>query len=168
MPHRGDDETSRRGRYWARTRSSGEDRAVPNFSVRRGDGRGDGAMEGTLVGGDRDEPYAGRTTRRLTGGAGLPARVSARESNGESGWRVGSARQRERERAQGGLARTQKQPGNGSRRGSRGRAGGGGATRPRHGLDSAQPGGRGFLFFFLFSNSYIHFISFSFEQLINR
>jgi hypothetical protein len=73
---------------------------VPNFSMRRGDR----AMEGTVVGGDRDEPYAGRTTGRLTGGAGLPAGVSARESDGESGWRVGSARQRERERAQGRLA----------------------------------------------------------------
>jgi hypothetical protein len=28
---------------------------VPNFPVRRGDGRGDGAREGTTVGGDRDE-----------------------------------------------------------------------------------------------------------------
>jgi hypothetical protein len=45
-------------------------------------------MEGTVVEGDRDESYVGRTTRRLTGGAGLPAGVSARES----GWRVGSAR----------------------------------------------------------------------------
>ena len=48
-------------------------------------GEGTGAMEGTAVGGDRDEPYAGRTTKRLTGGAGLPAGVSARESDGESG-----------------------------------------------------------------------------------
>jgi hypothetical protein len=32
--------------------------------------------------------------------------------------------------------------------------GGGGGERPRHGLDSAQLGGRGFLFF---SNFYIHF-----------
>jgi hypothetical protein len=41
-------------------------------------GEGTGAMEGTAVGGDRDEPYTGRTTKRLTGGAGLPAGVSAR------------------------------------------------------------------------------------------
>jgi hypothetical protein len=54
-------------------------------------GEGTGAMEGTAVGGDRDEPYAGRTTKRLTGGAGLPAGVIAQESC----WRVGSARQRE-------------------------------------------------------------------------
>jgi hypothetical protein len=76
MPHSGDDETARRGRYRARTRSSGKDRAVPNSAVRRGVGEGTGAMEGTTVGGDRDEPYAGRTTKRLTGGAGLPAGVS--------------------------------------------------------------------------------------------
>jgi hypothetical protein len=47
------------GRYRARTRSSGEDGAVPNFPVRRGDGRGDGAREGTMVGGDRDEAVCG-------------------------------------------------------------------------------------------------------------
>jgi hypothetical protein len=154
MPHSGDDETSRRGRYRARTRSSGEDGAVPNFSVRRGDGRGDGAMERTVVGGDCDEPYAERTTGRLTGGVGLPAGVSARECDGESGWRVGSARQRERERAQGRLARARRQAGDGPKGGVAGARGG---KRPRHGLDSAELGGRGFLFFFLFSNFYIHF-----------
>jgi hypothetical protein len=68
MLHSGDDETSRWGRYWARTRSSGKDGAVPNSSVWRGDGRGDG-----------DASYARKTTKRLTGGAGLPARGSARE-----------------------------------------------------------------------------------------
>jgi hypothetical protein len=47
------------GRYRARTRSSGEDGAVPNFPVRRGDGRGDGAREGTVVGGDRDKAVRG-------------------------------------------------------------------------------------------------------------
>jgi hypothetical protein len=50
MPHSGDDETARRGQYRARTRSNGEDGAVPSFSVRRGDGRGDGAR--TVAGGD--------------------------------------------------------------------------------------------------------------------
>jgi hypothetical protein len=69
MPHSGDNETSRRGRYRARTRSSGKDGAVPNSLVRRGDGDG----------GDGSASYAGRTTTRLTGGAGLPARGSARE-----------------------------------------------------------------------------------------
>jgi hypothetical protein len=56
MPHSGDDETSRRGRYRARTRSSGEDGAVPNSPVRRGDGRGDGD------GGDGGASYARKTT----------------------------------------------------------------------------------------------------------
>jgi hypothetical protein len=73
MPHNGDDETSRRGWYRARTRSSGEDGAVPNSPVRRGDGRGDGDR------GDGGASYVRRTTKRLTGGAGLPARGSARE-----------------------------------------------------------------------------------------
>jgi hypothetical protein len=59
MPHSGDDETARRGRYRARMRSSGEDRAVPNFSVRRGDGRGDGARRRTVAGGDRGEAVRG-------------------------------------------------------------------------------------------------------------
>jgi hypothetical protein len=101
-----------------------------------------------VVGGDRDEPYAGRTTRRLTGGVGLPAGVSARESDGESGWRVGSARQRERERAQGGLSRARKQVGNGPRRGSRGREGG----RSGRGMSWIQPsqGDRVSLFHFIF------------------
>jgi hypothetical protein len=112
-------------------------------------------MEGTTVGGDRDEPYAGRTTKRLTGGAGLLAAVSARE-RATGGWgRLVS----EREREHGAAARAEA---------GRKWAEGGGESRaqggewPRHGLDSAQLGGRGFLFFFLFSNSYIHFYIFFF------
>jgi hypothetical protein len=73
MPHSGDDETLWRGRYRARTQSSGEDGAVPNSPVRRGDGRGDSD------GGDNGVSYARKMTKRLTGGAGLPARGSARE-----------------------------------------------------------------------------------------
>jgi hypothetical protein len=61
MPHSGDDETAQRGRYRARTWSSGEDGAVPNFSVRRGDGRGDGAR--TVAGGDRGEAVHGEDDR---------------------------------------------------------------------------------------------------------
>jgi hypothetical protein len=84
-------------------------------------GEGTGAMEGTSVGGDRDEPYAGRTTKRLTGGAGLPAGVSARE-RAAGGWgRLVSERERER----GAAARARKQAGNGLKGGSRGRNGGG-------------------------------------------
>jgi hypothetical protein len=37
----------------------GEDGAVPNFPVRRGDGRGDGARKRTVVGGDRGEAVRG-------------------------------------------------------------------------------------------------------------
>jgi hypothetical protein len=37
----------------------GEDGAVPNFPVRRGDGRGDGARKRTVAGGDRDEAVRG-------------------------------------------------------------------------------------------------------------
>jgi hypothetical protein len=73
MPHNGDDETARRGRYRARTRSIGEDGAVPNFPVRRGDGRGDEAREGTVVGGDRGED------EEVTDGWGQSASGSDRE-----------------------------------------------------------------------------------------
>jgi hypothetical protein len=117
-------------------------------------------MEGTSVGGDRDEPYAGRTTKRLTGGAGLPAGVSARE-RAAGGWgRLVSERERER----GAAACAWKQAGNGPKGGSRGREGGG--ERPRHGLDSAQLGGEGFPFSFYFLIPISIFISFSFEELI--
>jgi hypothetical protein len=61
-------------------------------------------MEGTTVGGDRDEPYAGRTTKRLTGGAGLPAGLHARERERQAGGVGSSARGRgsaERLRARG-------------------------------------------------------------------
>jgi hypothetical protein len=78
-----------------------------------------------VAGGDRDEPYVGRTTGRLTGGASLPAGVSTRESDGESGWRVGSAHQREREGAQGGLARARRQAGDGPKGRVAGARGGG-------------------------------------------
>jgi hypothetical protein len=139
------------GQYWARTRSSGEDGAVPNSLVRRGDGRGDGD------GGDDGASYAGRTTKRLTSGAGLLARGTAREGvAGRWGWLVS-----ERE---------------GGERGAAARAGAGrpvmgrkGETRARGGGKAAVawagfgPGGRrAFLFFFLFSNSHFHFCFYSF------
>jgi hypothetical protein len=59
MPHNGDDETARRGGAVQGRGHSGKDEAVPNFPVRRGDGRGDGAREGTVVGGDRGEAIHG-------------------------------------------------------------------------------------------------------------
>jgi hypothetical protein len=146
MPHSGDNETSRRGRYRARTRSSGKDGAVPNSLVRRGDGDG----------GDGSASYAGRTTKRLTGGAGLPARGSAREGVAGRWGRLVSERER------GGSAERLRARGSGpaiGRKGKRGREEEG--RRPRHGPDSAQQG-KSFLFFFLFSNSHFHF----FEQFI--
>jgi hypothetical protein len=63
-------------------------RAVPNFPVRRGDGRGDGD------GGDGGESYTRRTTKRLTGGAGLPAGGSARERAAGRWGRLVSERER--------------------------------------------------------------------------
>jgi hypothetical protein len=46
---------------------------------------GEKTEEGTemMAGGDRDEPYAGRTTKRLTSGATLPVGVIASERWGE-------------------------------------------------------------------------------------
>jgi hypothetical protein len=126
MPHSDDDETSRRGRYRARTRSSGEDGAVPNSPMRRGDGRGDGD------GGDDGASYARKTTKRLTGGAGLPARGSAREGVAGRWGRLVS----EREGGEcGAAARARERAGNGPKGGKRGRDGEG--RRPRHGPDSA-------------------------------
>jgi hypothetical protein len=56
---------------------------VPNSPVRRGNRRGDGD------GGDVGASYARKTTKRLTGGTGLPARGSAREGvAGRWGWLV--------------------------------------------------------------------------------
>jgi hypothetical protein len=79
-------------------------------------------MERTVVGGDRDEPYAGRTTRRLTGGAGLPAGVSARE-RAAGGWGR-FVNERERERRAGWRARgSRPEMGRGRGGGSRGREG---------------------------------------------
>jgi hypothetical protein len=108
-----------------------------------------GVMEGTAVGGDRDEPYVGRTTKRLTGGADLPAGVSARERERLAGGVGSSARGSvERLRARG------SRPEMGRRGGSHGRKGGGVAAAWA-GFSPAR--GRGFPFFFLFTNSYIHF-----------
>jgi hypothetical protein len=69
--------------------------AVPASTLVKGGGTGrcqtslcgEKTEEGTevMAGGDRGEPYAGRTTKRLTGGAGLPVGASARES----GWQMG-------------------------------------------------------------------------------
>ena len=125
---------------------------MPNFPVRQGDGRGDGD------GGDGGESYARRTTKRLTGGAGLPAGGSARERAAGRWGRLVS----KRERGSGAAARARAGQQWAEREEKCGREGGGG-RRPRHGLDPAQLGGkRVFSFTFLFSNSYFHFCIFSF------
>jgi hypothetical protein len=124
-----------------------------------GMGEGTGAMEGTAVGGDRDEPYVWRTTKRLTGGAGLPAGVSARERERLAGGVSLSARERgstERLRARG------SRPAMGRKGGGRGSEGGKAATAWA-GFSPAR-GGFSFSFYFLIPISF--FISFSFEQLI--
>jgi hypothetical protein len=103
-----------------------------------------GVMEGTAVGGDRDEPYAGRTTKRLTGGAALPAGVSARDRAAGRWGRLVSERERES------VERLRARGGTGWQWAERGEsAGAREERRPRHGLDSAQLGGFSFSFYFL-------------------
>jgi hypothetical protein len=109
-----------------------------------------------MAGGDRGEPYAGRTTKRLTGGAGPPVGASERES----GWQVGLACQRERGGVRSGLARARRQAGDGPKEEEeRGREG---EVAAGLGRESAQQGGRVFLFFFLFSKTYFPFCIFFF------
>jgi hypothetical protein len=124
---------------------------------------GEKTEEGTKVmaGGDRDEPYAGRTTKRLTSGATLPVGVIASEGEGwgeADGWgRFVSEREAERGaglRARGG------RPEMGRER--RMSAGAREDEAAGLGRESAQQGGRVFLFFFLFSNSYFPFCIFFF------
>jgi hypothetical protein len=150
MSHSGDDETLRRGRYWARTRSSGEDGAVPNSPVRRGDGRGDGD------GGDGGASYATKTMKRLTGGAGLPARGSAREGvAGRWGWLVS-----EREGGERGAAARASGPAMGRKGGARAR--GGGEAAAAWAGSSPEGGGKLSLFSFYFLIPISIFVSFSF------
>jgi hypothetical protein len=124
---------------------------VPKFPVRRGDGRGDDD------GGDDGESYARRTTKRLTGGAGLPAGGSARErAAGRWGWLVS-----ERERGSGAAARARESGPTMGRKGGEARARGGEAAAA-WAASSPSRGERVFSFYFLFSNSYFHFCIFSF------
>jgi hypothetical protein len=127
-------------------RSSGEDGAVPNSPVRRGDGRGDG-----------DASYVRKTTKQLTGGAGLLARGSAREGVvGRWGWLVSEREGGER----GAAARARERAGNGPKGGS---AGARGREAAAAWVGFSPAGGReSFLFFLLFSNSHFHFCFFSF------
>jgi hypothetical protein len=151
MPHSGDNETSRRGAVPGEYTVKRRGWAVPNFPVRRGDGDG----------GDDGESYTRRTTKRLTGGAGLPVGGSARERAAGRWGRLVS----ERERGSRAAARTRAGRQWAKREEKRGREGGG--RRLRHGLVPAQLGGRGFsllLFYFLIPISI--FVSFPFEQFI--
>jgi hypothetical protein len=124
---------------------------VPNSSCVARGWRGDGD------GGDGGASYARKTTR-LTGGAGLPVRGSAREREaGRWGW---LAREREKE----GSARAASRAGVGRLFGrkedarARGRGGGG------RGMGQIWPsrGEKSFFFFFLFSITHFHFCPFSF------
>jgi hypothetical protein len=161
MPHSGNDETSRRGRYRARTGPSGEDGAVPNSPVRRGDGRGDDDG-GDGDGGDDGESYARRTTKWLTGGAGRPARGSAREGVAGRWGRLVSERK-------GGEWGGYACAGAGQQCAVRGECGREGGRWPRHGLNPAQQGGRVFSFSFYFPNPISHFcISFLLNNLFSR
>jgi hypothetical protein len=106
---------------------------VPNSPVRRGDGRGDGDG-GDNDGGDDGASYVRKTRKRLTGGAGLPARGSTREGvAGWWGWLVNESGGRG---ARSGC--TREWAGYWAARGKCGREGGGGRG---HGPNSAQQGG---------------------------
>jgi hypothetical protein len=59
MPSSSDDEIARWGGAMQGRGHSGEDEAVPNFPVWRGDGRGDRARKGMVVGGDYGEAVCG-------------------------------------------------------------------------------------------------------------
>jgi hypothetical protein len=146
MPHNGDDETARRGGAVQGRGHSGEDEAVPNFPVRRGDGRGDGAREGTVVGGDHGEAVCDEDDG-VAYWWGQPVSGSGRErgrgeATDERGRRVsGSGRA---EWAGGG-------PRGGESRARKGESGRG------RGLESAQLGGEKVFRFFLFSSFYFYF-----------
>jgi hypothetical protein len=81
--------------------------------------------------------------------------ASERERARGSGLQVGPTRHRERGRGAGWLRARGSRLAMGRKGGVRARGGG---RRPRNGLNPAQQGGEGFLFFFLFSNSYFPFL----------
>jgi hypothetical protein len=74
-----------------------EDGAVPNFPVRQGDGRGDGARKRTVVGGDRGEAVRDEDNG-VTDWWGQSASGSEGEGAGTDEWgrRVSGARARAR------------------------------------------------------------------------
>jgi hypothetical protein len=155
MPHSGDDETARRAVPCKDEAAAARTGRCQPFLC------GEGMGEGTGCGGGRwpevtaTKPYAARTTERLTGGASPPAEAVASEGEWKAtdewdGVSVCASAEWAGRWAEG-----------------EGVAGVGGGSDRGRGLDSAQLGGeRGFSFSFYFSNFYIHFISFSFEQLL--
>jgi hypothetical protein len=164
MSHSATDETPRRG-------GTGEDAGQGGGRTERCQTSlcGEKTEEGTeaMAGGDRDEGTVGKTTKRLTSGATLPVGVIASEARdgAADGWgRLVS----ERERAQGGLARSREsRPEMGQGEGVAGARGGGGAAAAWAGFSPAE-GGWLFSFSFYFLIPLSIFISFSFEQLIDN
>jgi hypothetical protein len=150
MPHSGDDETSRRGAVPGEYTVKRRGRAVPNFPVLRGDGRGDGG-----------ESYARRTTKRLTGGAGLLAGGSAQERAAGRWGRLVS----ERERGSGADARGRERAGNGPK-GRRSTSARGGEAAAAWAGSSPARGERVFSFTFYFLIPISFFVSFPFGQFI--
>jgi hypothetical protein len=124
---------------------SGEDEAVPNFPVRRGDG----ADERTVVGGDRGEAVRGEGMGWLTGGVSLSA-VCGRERG--RGWmQLASG-----DGLSAGVVTRVEWAGGGPRGGEVASARGGVAAGV--GRESTQLGGRKVSpFLFLFSNFYFYF-----------
>jgi hypothetical protein len=119
----------------------GEDRAVPNFPVRRGDERGDGARKRTVAGGDHDEAVRGEDDG-VTDSWGQSTSGSDREQG-----RGGGADEWGR-RVSGAQARARSGPEMGRGGGCHERERG---KRPRGGLETAQLGGeRVSLFLFIF------------------
>jgi hypothetical protein len=155
MPHSDDDETSRRGAVPGEYTVKRQGRAVPNFPVRRGDGRGDDD------GGDGGESYARRTTKRLTGGTGLPTGGSVRERAAGRWGRLVS----ERERGSGAAARARERAGNGPK-GRRSASARGGEAAVAWAGSSPARGERVFSFTFYFLIPISIFVSFPFEQFI--
>jgi hypothetical protein len=159
MSHSGDDETSRRGGT-----GQGRGQAARTGRCRTlqcGEGMGEGtaiegtAMEGTAV------SYVRKTTTRLTGGAGLPARGSARERvAGRWGWLVS-------ERVRGGASGCARgsEPAIGSKGGSAAR-GRGEAAAAWAGFGPA--GGEAFSFSFYFLNPISIFVLFLLNNLFSR
>jgi hypothetical protein len=154
MSHNCDDETARRAVPCKDAAAAARTGRCQTFLCGEGMGEGTGRGRGRWSEVTATKPYAARTTGWLTGGARLPVGAVASEGEGvgtdEWGRRVRGAR-----------ARAQSGPemgrGGGCRKRERGK-------RPRRGLETAQLGGEGFLFF---SKFYFYFCIPFFEKIIN-